>query len=81
MQDKDIVEIIKTREANDNGRRYSIHDLEDIAISMDGIEEKFCKYHNYSCIECPYGDRYGEGITWCRVVGEHIGTKEGNNNG
>lgn len=41
------------------------------------VEENFCKYHEFNCIKCPYGEKELEGITWCRVCGNTVMTMYG----
>lgn len=49
-------------------------------MTIEEMERDFCRYHEYNCIKCPYGEKYSEGKTWCRVADESIiDTKYGKN--
>ena len=50
-------------------------------MTTEELERDFCSYHEYNCIKCPYGEKYSEDKTWCRVADNGIvDTKHGKQN-
>lgn len=41
-------------------------------MTTEELERDFCSYHEYNCIKCPYGEKYSEDKTWCRVADDGV---------